>query len=207
MPQKCLLFKASILILLAALLSLFCLAAACHAALAASLPADDPGIGEANLDWYIVVPSLELTGYGYGLAGKTYTGYYLSSEAKGASDRPMKITHWSPLFLGGLVFGEAVALTIGMHGSAWLTPGNKTLLVIDLLTGAGLIVLSLIGQDEPNPALTGLLTTVVLLSHGYREWEYLSGQPNPFCANKALFVMNNVKLALSLLSIGVSIAF
>jgi hypothetical protein len=34
-----------------------------------------------------------------------------------------------------------------------------------------------------------------VLTHGYREWEYLARASNPFCANAPLFVASNLKLA------------
>jgi hypothetical protein len=35
---------------------------------------------------------------------------------------------------------------------------------------------------------------ISVVAHGYREWEYLVGAANPFCANAPLFVLNNLKL-------------
>lgn len=38
------------------------------------------------------------------------------------------------------------------------------------------------------------LVSLALLTHAYREWEYLARAANPFCANRPLFVVNNLKL-------------
>jgi hypothetical protein len=40
-----------------------------------------------------------------------------------------------------------------------------------------------------------LLVGLALLTHGYRDWEYVARASNPFCANAPLFVVNNLKLA------------
>jgi hypothetical protein len=35
---------------------------------------------------------------------------------------------------------------------------------------------------------------LLLLTHVYREWEYLVGAPGAFCANLPLFVFNTIRL-------------
>jgi hypothetical protein len=108
------------------------------------------------------------------------------------------------LLTGGLIAGEALALLVGMHflspvKPAWATPKNDTLLGLDLLTGAGLIYL---GISEPNLAHSNyfyLLSTTTLLSHGYREWEYLGNTQDAFAFNQPLFVVNTMKLTGSLI--------
>ena len=33
------------------------------------------------------------------------------------------------------------------------------------------------------------------MTHSLRDWEYLAGAANPFCANTPLIVVNNLKIA------------
>jgi hypothetical protein len=114
------------------------------------------------------------------------------------------------LFLTGLLIaGEAFALLVGMYflserGNPWISFKNGFLLVMDLITGAGLIYLASTDEIISSPKSIGIALILILaiLAHGYREWEYLAGTTNKFCANIPLFVLNNVKLiSLSVISI------
>jgi hypothetical protein len=71
---------------------------------------------------------------------------------------------------------------------------------MDILVGVGLIVVVLATRNPAGAVLLYLLVGLGLLTHLYREWEYLAGANcaycagNAFCANQPLFVLNNVKL-------------
>ena len=63
-----------------------------------------------------------------------------------------------------------------------------------VVAGLGLVYLALAPRGAAWPYAFYLLVGLALLTHGYREWEYLAGAANPFCANGPLFVVNNLKL-------------
>jgi len=93
---------------------------------------------------------------------------------------------------GLLVVGEAVALWIGVvvlnPDSPWVTKSVRTLLVMDIVSGAALLA------SVDSPILLVPAATVILGTHAYRVWEVLAGKPERFCFNPALFVFNNIKL-------------
>lgn len=104
---------------------------------------------------------------------------------------------------GLLVLGEAAALLFGMHflsgpGNPWNSLKNDLLLAIDIVSGVLLIWL-VSNRSGIRPA-TGLyiLLGVAILSHTFRVWEFLKDNPQKFCINTPLFVVNNVKLTLLL---------
>lgn len=109
-------------------------------------------------------------------------------------------TRWFTLITGGVVAGEAMALLVGMHllsGSAnpWFSFKNDGLLFLDLVTGLGLAVLAILDiQEDWMPVVMVELVLIGLITHAFREWEYLRGVANPFLANTALFIFNNIKL-------------
>jgi hypothetical protein len=98
-----------------------------------------------------------------------------------------------------VIFGEALALTVGMvlvqrGQNPWFTPRNAVLLGLDLLLGGLLIYLAWSGSEQMvSWALIGA-GLISLLAHAYRDLEYFSGTPLPFCANQPLFIVNNLKL-------------
>lgn len=103
------------------------------------------------------------------------------------------------IITGLLIAGEALALLIGMRAvgpveNPWLTPVNNTLLVLDLATGAGLVAFALLAQDLRSSALFFGLAVVAILTHSYRVWEVMAANPNPFCANLSMVIMNAIKL-------------
>jgi hypothetical protein len=111
---------------------------------------------------------------------------------------------WSPfgvtaLLTGVVTAGEALALLIGMRvlsqpGNPWISAKNDLLLALDILVGLGLIWLAWRGPSALGSALFWLVTAAGLLSHGFRDWEYLITAANRFLANGPLFVVNNLKL-------------
>ena len=113
------------------------------------------------------------------------------------NDLPFKIT---TLLTGMVVAGEALALLVGMHflsegDNPWISWKNDLFLVLDVVAGLGLVYLALVHRGAAWPYALFILTGLTLLTHGYREWEYLAGAGNPFCANAPLFVVNNLKIA------------
>jgi hypothetical protein len=100
--------------------------------------------------------------------------------------------------LTGLVIaGEAVALLAGMHlfvrpVSPWLTPKNNVLAVIDMITGIIIVALAITGK---SPVLFYAAVVLALITHGFRDWEYLASAELPFIFNLPLFIVNNLKLA------------
>lgn len=104
------------------------------------------------------------------------------------------------LVTGLFIAGEALALLVGMHFSSesdksWISVKNDLFLALDILAGLGLVYLALAHRGVVWTYAFYFLTGLALLTHGYREWEYLAGTDNAFCANTPLFVVNNLKLA------------
>lgn len=101
--------------------------------------------------------------------------------------------------VGALVGGEALALAVGMHLpvgviNPWLSAKNYTFLLLDILIGAAILA-TVFGRQEGLLSKRILLFDgIALLLHLYRDWEYLSGFVNSFCANRPLFIVNNIKL-------------
>jgi hypothetical protein len=98
-----------------------------------------------------------------------------------------------------IIFGEALALTVGMvlvqrGQNPWLTPRNTMLLGLDLLLGGVLIYLALSGNEQMVSWTFIGAGLISLLAHAYRDLEYFSTQSYPFCGNQPLFIVNNFKL-------------
>jgi len=103
------------------------------------------------------------------------------------------------LVTGLFIAGEALALLVGKHSSSqgddsWISVKNNVFLALDILAGLGLVYLALAQRGAAWTYAFYFLTGLALLTHAYREWEYLAGTDNAFCANTPLFVVNNLKL-------------
>jgi hypothetical protein len=112
------------------------------------------------------------------------------------NDLPFKIT---ALLTGLVVAGEALALLVGMHFlsegyNPWISLKNDLFLALDIVTGLALVFLALVDRGATWHYALYSLVGLTLLTHGYREWEYLASAGNPFCANAPLFVVNTLKL-------------
>ena len=113
--------------------------------------------------------------------------------------------------LTGLVLtGEALALLVGMHflsdgDNPWLSFKNDSFLVLDIVAGLGLAYLALAHRGPVRPHALDFLVGLALLTHGYRDWEYLARAANPFCANAPLLAVNNLKILglLAIVAIGI----
>jgi hypothetical protein len=111
---------------------------------------------------------------------------------------------------GLIVFGEALALLVGMHilnrrSSPWTSLKNDIFLATDIIAGAVLVFFAFKPENVFAPAIFWTVTVSMLLSHGYRDAEYFFDLENKFCGNIPLMIFNNVKLLglLGILSIGV----
>jgi len=98
-----------------------------------------------------------------------------------------------------IICGEALALTVGMvlvqrGHNPWFTAKNAIILGLDLFLGGVLVYLVWLGNDPIGSWIFTGAVLISLLTHTYRDLEYFSGQPHPFCANQPLFVVNNLKL-------------
>jgi len=104
------------------------------------------------------------------------------------------------ILLAMLLIGEALALWAGMHwlskgGNDWASYKNTVLLLLDAACG----LLLMLGYAFRLPeAIFWVVFTVMVVTHALREYEYLSLKPHPFCSNLPLFMMNNIKLVLSM---------
>lgn len=72
---------------------------------------------------------------------------------------------------------------------------DDVLLVLDIITGIDLIALVLVARGSTTPYILFTLVGIGTLTHGDRDWEYLAGTANTFCANLPLFPVNNLKIA------------
>ena len=110
---------------------------------------------------------------------------------------------------GAIAAGEALLLLIGMNvpqPTAWSTPSNIGLALSDVLVGGALVALVSIDRDAPSQPWFYVLSSLLVVTHTYREVEYFIGVDQPFAANTPLFVLNNLKLALAAGGITLSIA-
>lgn len=102
---------------------------------------------------------------------------------------------------GVLIIGGAAALLVSMYvlgpaDNPWIKPENEALLVIDLVSGVLLVVLGATQAFSKTGGPTAIFATafLALLAHSYRSIAYLLEQSSAFCANGALFLLNNLKL-------------
>lgn len=104
------------------------------------------------------------------------------------------------ILLGLLLIGEALALWAGMHWQAkgengWTSLKNDLLLLADILCG----IFILLGRALNLPELVfWIVFGIVIASHAFREYEYITFQKQPFCTNLPLFIVNNLKIILSM---------
>jgi len=111
-------------------------------------------------------------------------------------DFPARIT---TLAAGTLVAGESLLLLAGMnypHVSSWSTPRNLLLAGSDIALGSLLVFQSLSSRNFSISPIFYISACILLATHGFREYEYFNNLENPFCTNRALFMMNNIKIGL-----------
>jgi hypothetical protein len=109
--------------------------------------------------------------------------------------------HWKIItaLTGLIMVGEAIALLIGTLQSGgdaggWLSLKNGLLLQVDIITGVGLILVALLVKDFLDSPIFYVVMVVAVVTHVFRDWEYVNGAQNVFLANRGLFVVNNVRL-------------
>jgi len=102
------------------------------------------------------------------------------------------------ILVSTVVAGEAAALAIGVHifkksESPWISLKNDLLLALDVVVGLTLILLAFDDTNFPQLDWFPVFVTLGLLTHLFRVWEYLAGRRSPFCGNRPLFIVNNLK--------------
>jgi hypothetical protein len=103
------------------------------------------------------------------------------------------------LLTGLVIVGEALALIVGMHflsgrDNPWISFKNDLLLILDIFSGLALVFFSL-HNDVSGNLVFWIVFGLALLTHAYRDWEYLVKAANQFCLNLPMFIINNLKLA------------
>ncbi len=97
--------------------------------------------------------------------------------------------------------GEAIGLFLAEYlwspkPNPWISPRNTLWLVSDLVCGVGLAYLALGRAGPSREAYTLALVLPALVSHLYREWEYLSHTTaGPYLENETSWMVNTLKLA------------
>jgi hypothetical protein len=106
---------------------------------------------------------------------------------------------WLAVTIAAMAMGEAIALFLGTRPrdgvrNEWATPLHLFLLASDVVSGAAIIWLALAGPDgRVSGPLWGWLI-LFAVTHASRFGEYLGHRPNPFCANRQLLIVNDIKL-------------
>jgi hypothetical protein len=113
------------------------------------------------------------------------------------------------ILLGLLLVGEAAILLIGIrvinkNNNPWNSHKNSLFLYLDILCGVILLLSVLLKFPE---LIFWAIFILVLISHTFREYEYLSLQKQPFCSNLLLFMVNNIKIVLSLSTAVIHLTF
>jgi hypothetical protein len=103
---------------------------------------------------------------------------------------------------GAVIAVESLILFVGVRfvaseGEQWICLKNDLLVVVDIVTGVGLIMFALLFKRFSGLSYVSIFYVLIMISiitHGYREWEYLTGVGNRFFFNLPLFVFNNIRL-------------
>lgn len=107
------------------------------------------------------------------------------------------------LVLGLTVAGESIALLMGttfsgFEGQEWQTPSNMFFMIIDIITGVAIIFLIFVKAELTNyPLVLSVFVVIVIMTHLFREMQYLLDIPNKYLKNRPLFIVNNLKLLLA----------
>jgi hypothetical protein len=106
---------------------------------------------------------------------------------------------------GGLIAGESLLVLLFMNYppiKSSRTFKNVALALVDIALGVLLVLLSVVWTGNDTRWLLYSAGSVLMVTHLYREAEYLSGRTKPFAATRGLFVFNNIRIALLLSLIG-----
>jgi hypothetical protein len=130
------------------------------------------------------------------------------SEEKHIMNNWSDINNLSTLAAGSLIVVESGLLLYGMNfpkTSEWTGLKNNGIAISDIILGGSLIYYSLSNRNYSNDVWYYVIISSLLVSHGYREYEYIKGTPNSFTANTPLFILNNVRIGLIGASLGLNI--
>jgi len=113
------------------------------------------------------------------------------------------------ILLGILLVGEAAALLVGTrilgkNRSQWVSNKNSLLLLLDIFSGTLLLLSVLLRFPE---IIYWFIFIVVVFSHAFREYEYLTLKNRPFCNNLPLFIINNIKIVLTMSTAVIHLTF
>jgi hypothetical protein len=113
------------------------------------------------------------------------------------------------ILLGLLLIGEALALWAGMHWlsngeNGWTSFKNDFFLFVDILSGSLLLLGWALNLSE---IIFWVVFFIVVASHSFREYEYLTLQKKPFCSSLPLFIVNNLKIILSMSTAVIHLTF
>jgi hypothetical protein len=121
------------------------------------------------------------------------------SEGIGDTDNWYELDNLSTIAAGSMVAVESGLLLIGMNipkRSDWSTFANNSMAITDVLMGSALVYYGFSGEDYSKNAIYYGIASLLLISHIYRDADYLNGKEHAFCANKALFAFNNIRMGL-----------
>lgn len=105
------------------------------------------------------------------------------------------------LITGTILFGEALALFIGIFiiqkgKVSWNTKMNRIYLIVDIISGLSLALNYFFFENIIFNIFVLAFIVVAIILHFKRTSEYLLKKDHIFCANKALYIVNNFKLIL-----------
>jgi len=114
----------------------------------------------------------------------------------------MSVVHSLAFVVGLILVGETTTLSFSamfsnQSAAAWTCVRNIGILITDMILGLCLLGFYFFTGWFSRTALTILLfcCLVGLLTHIYRDIQYVRSASACFCFNKSLFFVNNAKLA------------
>jgi hypothetical protein len=113
------------------------------------------------------------------------------------------------LATASLIIGESLLLILGNslpQISDWMAPKNLGLALSDIALGGILVYISLSEQELEANLFLFICSGIMIITHVYRDIEYLGNQSNPFVFNVPLFILNNIRLVGLGTSLGISIS-
>ncbi|MBY9007494.1 MAG: hypothetical protein KGD63_12120 [Candidatus Lokiarchaeota archaeon] len=114
-----------------------------------------------------------------------------------------EIIFWLNIIFSLIVIGEASALIIGMNissqeGYNWLTLKNYVIIILDIVLGIIIFFLILNNKGINNYLYIIFFLIIIVVTHLYRDFEFFYDINDKFCFNMPLFLVNNLKLILSI---------
>jgi hypothetical protein len=118
------------------------------------------------------------------------------------------VNNTTQFITGGLILVESMLILGGTNIpriSPWANAKNLTLAISDITMGAILMYYAL-QPSQSNSAITFVMLSTLAATHIYRDMEYFgSSSAQPFLFNEPLMVLNNVRLGLTMASMGLGI--